>query len=107
MANCPLPSVTTERVFSISAGLEASTVTPGSTASEASLTTPAMVPSACAYDETGIPRRQIATRQVQTALLIRNSFVRMRGDRSAHTTHRAVQCQSTVSESKKRPYECG
>ena len=38
----PLPSVTAERVFSIRAGLDASTVTPGSTAPEASLTTPVM-----------------------------------------------------------------
>ena len=42
----PVPSVTTERTFSISAGLAASTVTPGSTAPDASLTTPVMV--ACA-----------------------------------------------------------
>src|SRR5580704_16745913 len=37
----PAPSVTTERVPSISAGLAASIVTPGSTAPLASLTTPA------------------------------------------------------------------
>ena len=36
---CPEPSVTTVRTFSISAGLDASTVTPGSTAPEASVTT--------------------------------------------------------------------
>jgi hypothetical protein len=48
MVNCPLPSVTTDRVFSIKAGLDASTVTPGRTASDASFTTPAIVPSACA-----------------------------------------------------------
>ena len=36
----PLPSVTAERTFSISAGLAASTVTPGSTAPEVSFTTP-------------------------------------------------------------------
>src|SRR4029453_6268078 len=38
----PVPSVTAVRVFSIRAGLEASTVTPGSTAPVASRTTPAM-----------------------------------------------------------------
>src|SRR5262245_17954589 len=38
----PSLSVTTVRVFSIRAGLEASTVTPGSTAPDVSLTTPAM-----------------------------------------------------------------
>jgi len=36
--NCPVPSVTAVRVFSMSTGLEASTVTPGSTAPEASFT---------------------------------------------------------------------
>src|SRR5438132_323268 len=39
----PVPSVTTVRTFSISSGLAASTVTPGSTAPEASLTTPPIV----------------------------------------------------------------
>ena len=38
----PVASLTTERTFSINAGLAASTVTPGSTAPEASLTTPAI-----------------------------------------------------------------
>jgi hypothetical protein len=36
----PSPSVTTDRVLSMSTGLDASTVTPGSTAPLASLTTP-------------------------------------------------------------------
>src|SRR5688572_27031475 len=40
----PVPSVTTERTFSINAGLEASTVTPGSTAPDASRTVPVNVP---------------------------------------------------------------
>src|SRR3954468_9986419 len=38
---CPSPSVTTVRDFSISAGLAASTETPGSTAPDASRTSPA------------------------------------------------------------------
>src|SRR5437588_11392375 len=38
----PSPSLTTVRAFSIRAGLAASTVTPGKTAPDASLTTPAM-----------------------------------------------------------------
>src|SRR5438876_4180097 len=38
----PVLSVTALRLFSISAGLDASTVTPGSTAPEASFTTPVM-----------------------------------------------------------------
>jgi len=40
----PVPSLTTVRTFSISAGLLASTVTPGSTAPVASFTVPAMLP---------------------------------------------------------------
>ena len=44
----PCSSVTTERTFSISAGLAASTVTPGSTAPDVSRTTPAIDPSPCA-----------------------------------------------------------
>src|SRR5687767_4868631 len=39
---CPLPSVTTVRTFSINTGLVTSTVTPGSTAPDASRTTPAI-----------------------------------------------------------------
>src|SRR5262245_59926272 len=48
---CPLPSVTAVRTFSIRTGLDASTVTPGRTAPEASRTTPAMV--ACARAAAG------------------------------------------------------
>src|SRR5687767_15663567 len=44
----PVPSVVTERTFSIRTGLAASTVTPGSTAPDASLTTPVMAPCAIA-----------------------------------------------------------
>src|SRR5687768_15492806 len=39
---CPPPSVTAARTFSISAGLDASTLTPGSTAPEVSRTVPVM-----------------------------------------------------------------
>jgi hypothetical protein len=46
MRYCPVPSVTAERVFSMRTGLAASTVTPGSTAPEASLITPLI--DACA-----------------------------------------------------------
>src|SRR5438045_1163987 len=49
MRYCPDPSVTTVRTFSISAGLAASTVTPGKNAPDASLAAPAIVPSTCAY----------------------------------------------------------
>src|ERR1041385_3834889 len=51
MAYWPVPSVTVARTFSMSAGLDASTVTPGSTAPDASLTTPLIV--ACANATTG------------------------------------------------------
>src|SRR5262245_43778871 len=51
IAYWPVPSVTPVRTFSINAGLAASTVTPGSTAPETSLTTPLMV--ACAEATTG------------------------------------------------------
>src|SRR6266566_5153577 len=47
---CPVPSVTTDRVFSIRAGLDASTVTPGRTAPDASFTMPAIDPWAYATD---------------------------------------------------------
>ena len=40
MRYCPEPSVTAERTFSIRTGLDASTVTPGSTPPDVSLTTP-------------------------------------------------------------------
>src|SRR5687768_6042893 len=50
----PDPSVTTDLTFSISAGLDASTVTPGSTAPDASLTCPAI--DAWAYAATGSRR---------------------------------------------------
>src|SRR3954453_18119673 len=57
---CPDESVTVDRDFSISAGLDASTRTPGSTAPELSFTTPVM--DACAYAATGssVSHRQIA-----------------------------------------------
>ena len=45
-----MPSVTAVRTFSISAGLAASTLTPGSTAPDVSLTDPAMTACASAAD---------------------------------------------------------
>ena len=50
----PVPSVIAERVFSMSAGLEASTVTPGRTAPDASRTVP--VTDACASTRAGRSR---------------------------------------------------
>src|SRR4030095_12621639 len=43
MRYCPVPALTTLRVFSMRTGLAASTVTPGNTAADASRTTPAIV----------------------------------------------------------------
>ena len=63
----PRSSVTVDRTFSMSAGLEASTVTPGNTAPEASFTEPAtvavLVPCARANDGTrhNTPRIREAT----------------------------------------------
>src|SRR4051812_13980675 len=48
---CPVPSVIAVRVFSMSAGLAASTVTPGRTAPDGSFTVPAI--DACAWAATG------------------------------------------------------
>src|SRR5262245_8755314 len=61
MVYTPAPSVTTVRVFSISAGLEASTVTPGSTAPEASLTTPEILACPCACEIVGTSTAQANT----------------------------------------------
>src|SRR5262245_28053623 len=53
------------RTFSIRAGLDASTVTPGSTAPEVSFTTPAMLPAvACAAANVG--KRNVLTRLAKT-----------------------------------------
>ena len=51
MRYCPVASVVADRVFSISTGLDASTVTPGSTAPDASLTVPPR--AAWAYNADG------------------------------------------------------
>src|SRR6266540_6773912 len=56
MLTRPSPSDTTVRTFSISAGLAASTVTPGSTAPEVSLTRPAIALCDCAC--AGLVRRR-------------------------------------------------
>ncbi len=61
----PEPSVMAERTFSISAGLEASTVTPGSTAPDVSLTTPSI--DACANADAG---RMISQARTNSTLRI-------------------------------------
>src|SRR5438128_1123135 len=52
----PEPSVVAVRTLSMSAGLATSTDTPGSTAPVASLATPAIVPSVCAWPDAAMPR---------------------------------------------------
>src|SRR4030095_7941293 len=58
MRYCPASSVSAVRTFSMRAGLEASTVTPGSTPPDSSLTVPVRVP--CAQTSDG--KRVTATR---------------------------------------------
>src|SRR2546430_8797838 len=62
----PFSSVTVVRLFSIRAGLDASTVTPGSTAPEVSLALPAMVPVPvpCALNMAGRSHSAPHTRMV-------------------------------------------
>ena len=64
---CPDWSLTAERVFSISAGLATSMVTPGRTPAEASRATPAMTPCACA--RTGITANTIGSSALRSTLM--------------------------------------
>src|SRR6266852_8650794 len=71
MRYCPWPSVKTVRVFSMSAGLDASTETPGSTAPLESRTTPA-ISAFCAKSREGtsVSANDITTRiNVDRALI--------------------------------------
>src|SRR5262252_379354 len=72
---CPEPSVMAVRVLSINAGLDASTVTPGSTAPDVSLTRPAIVVSANAVTGTINTHARVATAhraRVRIILLLNN-----------------------------------
>src|SRR5437667_7493695 len=60
----PVPSLTTERTFSMSTGLSASTVTPGRIAPDVSLMTPVI--TACAYAVDAVNR----TNKIPEARLI-------------------------------------
>src|SRR5438477_10118798 len=62
----PVPSETAERVFSMRAGLETSTVTPGNTAPDVSFTTPVI--DACANATAGNRTRHANMPNVLTAL---------------------------------------
>src|SRR5678815_3407306 len=66
----PVPLVTVVRTFSISAGLAASTVTPGSTAPDASRTTP--VSDACAAATLGSSATSTPTTTAIPQLRVRN-----------------------------------
>ena len=76
----PVPSVTTVRVFSRSAGLDASTVTPGSTAPDASLTTPAIEALPCDCDE-GAPAIADVVADEHEPPQQRDRIVEIAGDR--------------------------
>src|SRR5439155_16944570 len=65
MAYRPSPSVTTDRLLSISTSLAASTVTPGSTAPEVSFTRPAIV--LCADAPPGRNASRATTPRIRTA----------------------------------------
>src|SRR5712691_7246756 len=74
----PSPSVTTVRTLSIKAGLAASTVTPGSTPADVSLTTPA-IPLACCADavagtRTNTPTSAATLRRATHLEIIRPPF---------------------------------
>src|SRR5215467_14328793 len=85
---CPSPSVTTVRVFSIRAGLEASTVTPGITPPLASRTTPAI---ACANAAVWpIAKHAIASTPSLAILLIGLLLVGTRNDLLVSRTARPL-----------------
>ena len=93
MLYSPWPSVTTVRTFSISAGLEASTVTPGRTRPVASRTTPAMLLDcwAAAARATSSAQRtrhaRLPTKTLRTRLHIRSSFERSKRDHNSRLIH--------------------
>src|SRR6185295_2023900 len=106
---CPDPSVVADRVFSISAGLAASTTTPGSTAPEGSWTVP--VRMACAKTVPGRSRTARNARHFADLHIADASFEHRlrrlgrlervdgaRTPRSAHAErgknkHRITECQ--------------
>src|SRR5262249_3797292 len=65
----PSASLTTDRTFSMSAGLAASTVTPGITAPEGSRTTPAIPPAPCALARVADAQRTPTSMMMTLALV--------------------------------------
>jgi hypothetical protein len=74
MRYCPVSSVTTDRTLSIRTGLAASTLTPGKTAPELSLTTPVIAACAEAVDgkskETNTTRRAPEDRSITFGIAV-------------------------------------
>src|SRR5688572_33440686 len=89
MRYCPLASVTTVRTFSISAGLEASTVAPGSTACDVSLTMPAID----AWAKTAVGHNRASAHTTTICALLRLSYTSV--DRRALKARPAVFGRST------------
>src|SRR6185295_6009477 len=90
----PLLSVVTDRTFSIRAGLDASTVTPGRTAPDVSLTTPAMVPLWSVWaDPTAARPVMVATSKIATRTVCSFISAPKENDpgRSAHTSSGVAQ----------------
>src|SRR5204863_9513429 len=87
---CPVLSVTTVRAFSISAGLDASTVTPGSTPPDGSLTVPAIV----AWARTMLGQAAAIARNVTTLKQLRIAYPPL---------FRALCCHVGASTSTSRP----
>ena len=67
MRYCPLSSVTLARTFVISAGLDASTVTPGSTPPDESRTAPARL---CAEASAGASHTMHSARKIPRTILV-------------------------------------
>src|SRR5437016_3666934 len=105
----PSPSVIAERVFSMSASLAASTVTPGRIAPEVSLTTPAIVLWADATvgksaNSAAAPRARIATFMLifdVTGALLTGSETLPGNRRAGDVTRGAAGCQLAKRESER------
>src|SRR4030095_3686024 len=94
----PSPSVTAVRVFSISTSLAASTVTPGKTAPEVSLTMPAIVLCADAVDGRSASRATTPRARTANFILIGLSLHQMSRRRTpgcADLTRGPVICQTS------------
>src|SRR5678815_3240740 len=89
----PSPSVTTERTFSIRAGLAASTVTPGIASPDVSRTTPAMPLACCALAGALSARQPSATRPKANTLDHRSLECFTGPSNRKRSAHRVVRCR--------------